>query len=82
MGHIRESKPRDVHRPYNKAALKCLLEYDEPGVDDIKLEMCYNNLCPKDQCEFPGGRSNGGSCGHVIAVKLLTSKLKHVLMGN
>jgi hypothetical protein len=81
MDRTREDKNRVARPSYIKAACKCLLEYDEPTVTDIKREMCYNGFCPRERCEFTEGRKNGESCGHVIAVKLLATKALHTLKG-
>lgn len=67
---------------YGKAALKCLLDYEDPAAKDIQTQMCYNGLCPNGRCEFAGGKAEGENCGHVLAVKILTSRIRYVIMGD
>jgi hypothetical protein len=82
MGRIREvkNKNREVRPSYARAAIRCLGEYDEPTLHDIKDEMCYNNYCPRNECEFPKGKECGEQCGHVLAVRLLALKARHILI--
>jgi hypothetical protein len=82
MRRIREDNKNRVARPsYIRATCKCILEYEEPTISEIKREMCYNGYCPRSICEFAEGKKNGESCGHVIAVKILATKALHTLTG-
>ena len=68
-----------IKEAYSRAALRCLLEYDEPTSAEIKTEMCYNGFCPWSTCEYEKGRKNGDGCGHVLNVKSLSSKILKLL---
>ena len=70
-----------IKEAYSRAALKCLLEYEEPNTSDIKTEMCYNGFCPWSTCEHENGRKHGDSCGHVLSVKSLSDKILRLLNG-
>ena len=65
----------ELHQNYKQQALKIMIKYDEPTIDDVWHQVCMRGNCPVNKCDFLLGFKEGKQCNHVLKVKRLVDNL-------
>jgi hypothetical protein len=65
---------------YRKQVGRLLLEDKKVNFNNVRDILCYNDLCPVAKCPFP--KKGTDECNHILAVRILTNKVNHVIMGD
>jgi hypothetical protein len=69
----------DLHANYKQQALKIMIKYEEPSLDQVYHQVCLRDNCPVGRCDFLLGFKEGKQCNHVLKVKRLVDNLVDIV---